>query len=190
MWHWHGILCWSQTISDEQFGRLCEAASSNSRLEGLLCSNTHMGDTYAEKLVQLIESNPNIKEIRWVTTWTVACTLQKAFTVHTVNIFYPLIYILGRLTIASHVPIPIDECYMLLHATALHVWLLALGFSIESNFISPPMIARLVKALLVHKSVETFRAANQVSNIPDSNRQLKSKDTAKERPLFPKWYTD
>ncbi|KAF0310564.1 Tropomodulin [Amphibalanus amphitrite] len=89
-----------KTISEEQFGRLCEAASSNSRLEGLLCSNTHMGDTYAEKLVQLIESNPNIKEI-----------------------------------------------------------------SIESNFISPPMIARLVKALLVHKSVETFRAANQRSQV-------------------------
>ncbi|XP_043218306.1 tropomodulin-like isoform X4 [Amphibalanus amphitrite] len=89
-----------KTISEEQFGRLCEAASANSRLEGLLCSNTHMGDTYAEKLVQLIENNPNIKEI-----------------------------------------------------------------SIESNFISPPMIARLVKALLVHKSVETFRAANQRSQV-------------------------
>ena len=55
-----------QTISDEQFGRLCDAASTNTRLEGLLCSNTHMGDTYAQKLVQLIESNSNIKEIRCV----------------------------------------------------------------------------------------------------------------------------
>ena len=55
-----------QTISEEQFGRLCDAASSNSRLEGLLCSNTHMGDTYAENLIKLIESNPNIKEIRCV----------------------------------------------------------------------------------------------------------------------------
>lgn len=89
-----------KTISGEQFGRLCEAARASTRLEGLLCSNTHMGDTYAQNLVQLIESNPNIKEI-----------------------------------------------------------------SIESNFISPPMIARLVKALLVHKSVETFRAANQRSQV-------------------------
>ncbi|XP_037078962.1 tropomodulin-like isoform X2 [Pollicipes pollicipes] len=89
-----------KTISAEQFGRLCQAATTNTRLEGLLVSNTAMGDAYAEKLVQLIETNPNIKEI-----------------------------------------------------------------SIESNFISPPMIARLVKALLKHKSVETFRAANQRSQV-------------------------
>lgn len=51
-------------------------------------------------------------------------------------------------------------CFLHLNSTFLiiHVF-----FSIESNFISPPMIARLVKALLTHKSVETFRAANQAS---------------------------
>jgi len=89
-----------KTISDAQFGRLCKAAASNTRLEGLLASNIAMGDNYAEQLVKLIESNAHIKEI-----------------------------------------------------------------SIESNFISPPMIARLVKALLKHKSVETFRAANQRSQV-------------------------
>lgn len=37
--------------------------------------------------------------------------------------------------------------------------------SLESNFINPPAMARLVKALLKNSSVETFRAANQRSQV-------------------------
>lgn len=40
--------------------------------------------------------------------------------------------------------------------------------NVETNFISPPVIVTLVKALLKAKSVEEFRATNQVrrSNLP------------------------
>lgn len=34
--------------------------------------------------------------------------------------------------------------------------------NVETNFINPPVIVRLVKALLNGKSVEEFRASNQV----------------------------
>ena len=36
--------------------------------------------------------------------------------------------------------------------------------NVETNFISPPVIVALVKSLLKAKSVEEFRASNQVSN--------------------------
>lgn len=36
------------------------------------------------------------------------------------------------------------------------------GFSIETNFISPPVVVSLVKALLKSRTIEEFRAANQV----------------------------
>lgn len=35
--------------------------------------------------------------------------------------------------------------------------------NVETNFISPPVIVKLIKALLKTKSVEEFRASNQVS---------------------------
>lgn len=34
--------------------------------------------------------------------------------------------------------------------------------NVETNFISPPLIVRLVKSLLKTKTVEEFRASNQV----------------------------
>lgn len=49
--------------------------------------------------------------------------------------------------------------------------------NVETNFISPPVIVTLVKALLKAKSVEEFRATNQVgvTHLVDSPwRQLKT----------------
>lgn len=37
-------------------------------------------------------------------------------------------------------------------------------FSVETNFISPAVIVRLIKSLLTTKSIEEFRASNQVRN--------------------------
>lgn len=37
-----------------------------------------------------------------------------------------------------------------------------LFFSVETNFISPPVIVRLIRALLKTKSIEEFRCSNQV----------------------------
>lgn len=36
------------------------------------------------------------------------------------------------------------------------------NFSVETNFISPPVIVKLVKALLNTKAIEEFRCSNQV----------------------------
>lgn len=36
--------------------------------------------------------------------------------------------------------------------------------NVETNFISPPVIVTLIKALLKAKSIEEFRATNQVSS--------------------------
>jgi len=40
-----------------------------------------------------------------------------------------------------------------------------LFFSVETNFISPPVIVRLIRSLLKTKSIEEFRCSNQVSCI-------------------------
>lgn len=37
--------------------------------------------------------------------------------------------------------------------------------NVETNFISPPVIVRLVQALLKCRTIEEFRASNQVSSI-------------------------
>lgn len=42
---------------------------------------------------------------------------------------------------------------------------LPLFFSVETNFISPPVIVRLIRSLLKTKSIEEFRCSNQVSCI-------------------------
>lgn len=39
------------------------------------------------------------------------------------------------------------------------------NFSVETNFISPAVIVRLMKSLLTTQSIEEFRASNQVSNV-------------------------
>lgn len=38
-------------------------------------------------------------------------------------------------------------------------------FSVETNFISPAVIVRLIRALLKTKSIEEFRCSNQVSHV-------------------------
>lgn len=43
--------------------------------------------------------------------------------------------------------------------------ILPLFFSVETNFISPPVIVRLIRSLLKTKSIEEFRCSNQVSCI-------------------------
>ena len=44
--------------------------------------------------------------------------------------------------------------------------------NVETNFISPPVIVTLVKTLLKAKSVEEFRASNQVCQIIILNSEL------------------
>ncbi|XP_037081849.1 tropomodulin-like isoform X3 [Pollicipes pollicipes] len=56
--------------------------------------------------------------------------------------------------------------------------------SIESNFISPAMIARLVKALLKNKTVEVFRAANQRSQVLGNKIEMEITKYVEENPVI------
>jgi len=51
----------------------------------------------------------------------------------------------------------------------------AFGCSIETNFLSPTVMVTLLKALLATKSIEEFRAANQVYKFGKINRRNNSK---------------
>ncbi|XP_043188708.1 tropomodulin-like isoform X2 [Amphibalanus amphitrite] len=56
--------------------------------------------------------------------------------------------------------------------------------SIESNFISPAMIARLVKALLKNKTVEAFRAANQRSQVLGNKIEMEITKYVEDNPTI------
>jgi hypothetical protein len=51
--------------------------------------------------------------------------------------------------------------------------------NVESNFITPPVIRDLIKSLLAQKTLEEFRAVNQVRFMVSKNRKKKSRKVAK-----------
>ena len=57
-------------------------------------------------------------------------------------------------------------------------------FSIETNFISPPIIVKLIKSLLKTKTVEEFRASNQRSQVLGNKIEMEITNLVEQNPTL------
>lgn len=69
----------------------------------------------------------------------------------------------GRLEALSLTNVGLTDRTALILADAIEKNTTLKVLNVETNFISPPVVVRLVKALLTTMSIEEFRASNQVN---------------------------
>ncbi|KAL1140152.1 hypothetical protein AAG570_000084 [Ranatra chinensis] len=56
--------------------------------------------------------------------------------------------------------------------------------NVETNFLSPQVVVRLVKALLVHKTIEEFRASNQRSQVLGNKMEMEITQLIEQNPTL------